>query len=508
MLSHQVDPVTLGLLANLPAWRQRAIERIELSNALWSKREREIHVKSLDATTGQIQELQGFLDVQPEEDLATIILPITELSYVPLLDLHITVAGEPVYRVPLDEGARIQAYHIQRLASNVKESLSPKIRRKVRKKLDVDEELLDLLTSIFYFPTLQYETLWKEYRQLTWHPNSWLHWNNPTKVYLETIFGDLHEKKRLFELASGIRKYTAEYSMPDPFNAAQNPLIALPRLKEEFNDLSEIDCIRRLEKLSQLLSCAVEQQDGPARRACESLLSTYTAYGYRWMAFAKCSVPVSRPFIITVTERRSVYFGSRWSSRYKNGPVVPVTKHLSSTVWKQISFHDAETNHVSIRLSDTAVRLRGKCEPLDETGNRVKTNADIESQTFELYLRHDSSEGRPERMWIKSHLRLNRLVSLFFCLAMTVTAIATGLLIWRGLFETKGASDTRGLTAKDMSVILLPAAFVASLLLVKESSTLSVRLRRLKQGFVTIELFALLLVAFGLYLFHEVLATP
>lgn len=195
-----------------------------------------------------------------------------------------------------------------------------------------------------------------------------------------------------------------------------------------------------------------------------------------------------------------------------------------------VSFRDAETNHVSIRVPDTAVRLHGHPQVFSEaekiipgaSGPRnVKDKEDCravvdeEAHTFELYLRQDSTRSRAERIFIKTPLRLTRLSSWMLNLTMAITGFATALLIVRGapdlhsvfvwaLLPSMESTTGTGLTAKDATLILVPVAFAASLLLARDGSTLSARIKRVRQSILTVELFLLLTTAFVLLLIHHV----
>ncbi|MGW1713239.1 hypothetical protein [Streptomyces sp. NPDC002156] len=320
-----------------------------------------------------------------------------------------------------------------------------------------------------------------------------------------------------------IGRVAESYVISDYASGAQNPIIAVPYF---FQELRERRARRLLQKGCALSPCPDVQnvtdllgyirdavakahnEGNPNIRAYE-FLSAYFAYGYRWMAFAKCVVPCDEPFIITVEEKRAIYFEpERRLSR-----TASLANKNGKTVWQMVAFADAETNHLSIRVSDTAVRLKsrhGRPEVLDERKRRLDGKVDEEESTFELYLRQDSTRGRPERIYVKCRLRLSRLMSSFLYLAMVVTAGGISLLYWRGVYDWRdGKGDyVHGLTAKDAAVILIPVAFVAAFLLIKESSTLVLRIRRLRQSVLVAELFILLATAFSLYFWRLIWATP
>ncbi|QTD99123.1 hypothetical protein [Streptomyces cyanogenus] len=532
------EEIAVTLLHHLQAWRMRAIERIELSSALWSVREREIHVKPLTRVAAVQSDLPGHipgfydqLSHLPRENdgKVELLLPIAELPKVPLLDLHITVDQEPVYRIPLDEGARLEAAYIKYLAIKAGITVA-----------DFEADLEELLAAIFFLPTSQYGYIWKKYNQLSMDPRQWRHpmmkllrRRDPLQIFLDAFLKfDIKEHilNEWREVSSKIRGYVLQETMEDYRNGAENPLIALPQMSREMERLGrgvldETQCTRRLEALYSLLRDAHAQKSHTeteearlSAKAASTLLSTYAAFGNRWTAFARCRIPVDRPFIITVKEKRSIYFQHAWHKRFKSSRFFPTAEHLGKTAWKSVTFADAETNHISIQTTDTSVRLHD-CQALDELGiplekpiqrgEKIDGELDEESKTSERYLRHDSTPGRRKRIWIKCDLRLNRTVSLFLYLAMTVTAFGISLLIWRAVEGKASDSDSlHGLTAKDAAVVLIPVAFVASLLIAKESSTLTMRLRKLRQSVLLIELFILLGTALFLYVFHEIYAKP
>ncbi|MEU6216988.1 hypothetical protein ABZ845_05615 [Streptomyces sp. NPDC047022] len=524
--------LTLKLLDNLPAWRMRAIERIMISKAMWSEREREIHVKPLEEVSTnsgsqdwRIPGLTEDLDELKKDGNIELVLPITELPKIPLLDLHITVNGERRYRVRLDDSARIQACHIQHLSE------------KIGKPIE-NPHLIELLAAIFYFPTSTYDKIWQRRR------HSWIgffskriHERIVTRSYLRSdtrLQGAARSglSDYWYDICYEIREIVKKYAPKEHLSGASNPIIALPyfvnewaRLKQEQPEregVSTETITGLLWSLQALLVKAREiSRESPhpeQREAADKLLSSYATYGYRWMAFARCTVPVAAPFVITINEQRSIHF--QYKRRKYRSAGIFLWKNVGKTAWKMVSFRDAETNHVSIRVADTAVRL-DNCQPLgvaDGVPDLDEQEAEIDDEegTFELYLRHSSFQRRPERIWIKCNLRLARVISFFHYLAMAVTAAGIGLLFWRGVLDERvlvtnpptRQEYTHGLTAKDASVILIPVAFVASFLLVKDSSTLVMRIRWLRQVALLIELFILLALASSLYAWRLIWASP
>ncbi|MGI5408513.1 hypothetical protein ACQEV9_17175 [Streptomyces chartreusis] len=533
------DNIALTLLHHLPAWRMRAIERIEFSSALWSVREHEIHVKPLTEVAmvrsglpGHVPDLYSQLARLPkgEDGTAELVLPIVELPKVPLVDLRITVDGEPVYRIPLDVGAEMEAQYIKNLANEAGIDTT-----------SFKNDLTDLLSAIFFLPTSQYAATWKRYKQFSINPRQWRHpimrilaKKDPLEIFLNSCLRfevKAHTLQEWREICSPIKDYVLQETMEDYLNGAEYPLIALPQMSREMRrlgkgELDEDSCNRRLKALYDLLYAAhaqkahidSENEEQRARAATASmLLSTYAAFGSRWTAFSRCRVPVDRPFIINVREMRSIYFQHKWNREYRSWRTFPTAEHVGRTAWKMVTFADAETNHLSIKTADTSVRLH-RCEAVDEKGKpvdrpvkegeKIGGELDEESETFELYLRHDSTPDRLRRIWIKCHLRLDRVISLFFYLAMATTAVGTALLIWRATEGKEVNDEVHGITAKDAAVILIPVAFVASFVLTRDTSTIAMRLRKLRQFILLIELFVLLGTAFALYFGHAIRAHP
>ncbi|MER0480537.1 hypothetical protein ABR737_19720 [Streptomyces sp. Edi2] len=514
------DQAAVTLLTDLPAWRLRAVERVELSSAFWSERDREIHVKSFsEVTEGDSPWRRNLRTDLARHRSATgesfeMVLPITDLPKIPLLDLSITVDGNSVYRVPKDEGARIEARHVVYLAERAQLINDPP---------ECSQHLVDFLGALFYFPTHPYQKIWEKYHHLSFsHADSW-----SVRAFVDTQQEYLASMRRKFPFdilhsygewkctANRIGELAASYVILDHTSGAQNPLIALPYLFQEIEEQQrsqervmgrqDIDVL--LNYLCSMLETAHSRASRDAA-ACE-FISTYFGYGYRWMAFAKCKVPVSESFSIHVKEKRAIYFSPERKAR------ISAWEQWKKEAWQMVPFADAETNHVSVRVTDTAVRLKHRPQVLDEIKNPVTEAVDQEASTFELYLLHDSSRGRRERIYIKCPLRLTRLHSGMLYITMIITAFGFALLIDRGLPELSSMpphDPTRqstspvaeGLTAKDATLILIPVAFAATFLLIRDASTLSAWLRRIRQSVLLVELFVLLASAFVFVLIHHI----
>ncbi|MFG2489188.1 hypothetical protein ACGFSI_41445 [Streptomyces virginiae] len=511
------DQAAVALLADLPAWRLRAIERVELSSAFWSLRDREIHTRPLADILATHHDLRSKLvPHRTSADTFELILPIAELPKIPLLDLTITIDGEPVYRVAKDESARIEARYVIQLASE-----AHLMKDEFAFHPEVVQHFIDFLAALFYFPAHPYEEVWKKYHRLSFKDaDSWLvsYFADEQHEYLSLRWRHffLYRYPQWQPIAEQISEVAKTYVVSDYLSGAENPLIALPYLiqeiKEEARSSERVMTLHDIDAMLGYLGDLIGRAHRAAQRgdaAARKFISAYFAYGYRWMAFAKCKVPVDRPFIIEMKERRAIYFSAKRKPRYSPNEL------RKKEACQMVAFADAETNHVSIRVADTAVRMMHCPKVFDESLNEVTGGVDEEASTFELYLRQDSSRIRPERIYIKCPLRLTRLHSAMLWLTMFVTALGIFLLWNRGLSSVGVAPPhdptvqetplvAEGLTAKDATLILVPVAFAASFLLIRDTSTLSAWIRRVRQSVLLIELLALLGTAFVLLWIHHI----
>ncbi|MFF3768163.1 hypothetical protein ACFYYR_29335 [Streptomyces sp. NPDC001922] len=489
---------TLDLLKDLQKWRIRAVERVDLSSALWSERDREVHVETLSRLTC-MQRIMETIDPKNKDATVELTIPLTDLPAVPIIDLDVRVAGEEAYRIPIEESAQLQAKYIARLARDVDHDI---------------EDLNDFLAAIFYFPHDAYRQIWQSYNHL--RPQSWTNWmrlkygeGDPVRDYLESNvglsfkFSDADYREWL-EISQTIGSIAGEYAFHDHLSGPAHPLITLPHLEREMSKSHHTARGEALnkEKVSELLirlcdfltevhkrtNMACENPDLHHRNAHNKLLTTYSGYGGRWMAFARCHVPVNKPFIIHTKARVPVYFT-------KTRDRSCITHHIRKRAWQTFAFADAKANHLSISVSDTATRLDTRCTALDERGNPTPI-ADDEQTTFELYLRYDSNETRSQRILVGTPLRITRISSVFLWLTVLITALGLSVLCWRVV--------NGKLSTEDTAVILLPVTFAAAFLLARDTSTLSMRIRRIRQAILIVELFTLISLVFVLYFAHMI----
>ncbi|WP_326603527.1 hypothetical protein [Streptomyces sp. NBC_01800] len=446
--------VALALMADLQGWRERAIERIELSSRIWSVRTREIHVHPLlEAQQGHARKLLKSLEGigGAEKGKALLLLPLTRLSKRALLDFHVTVDGRAVHRLSRAEGAKFQAHYIEDTAKGVAR---------------VREGLIYLLAAIFG-TTFERED------------------ENESR---EVLIGRV-EKRLGFAIPAcrvawgGMEAYVegvvTRFTLPNESSASLIPLLALPYLNQLLEDegkipLNDAQLARQLRTLSRFLR--VMERSGEQGRSVQEL---YSIYGSHWETLAYCTVPLNRRFIISITSKRNIYFVHPKGIKV-NGLKSWWEEKFLTTVWSHVSFADAQTNHVNVRVPDFNVELNEKhCLTLDEKHNqKLENELDHLYATDELYSIYSSKSGREEGAWVKCRLRVTASVAwvqrlIFSAVVATFFAV---LLQWGDLH--------RPLAAPHLALLLTPTTFAASLILVRESSPLSSRLTNRVRRFI------------------------
>ncbi|MGW2040302.1 hypothetical protein [Streptomyces virginiae] len=436
------DGVAFALLENPEKWRLRSVERIELSSHRWSLRTRTLHVGPMQEVN---QELANLLAQAPEECRGAngdvrILPPLSQMTKRPVVDFESRVGDIKVSRLSRAEGASLQARYF---AHRVNSATSG--------QLTVGEDLQELLTAIFgstYPPEgKEVEAYVKE------QDGAWI---TPSVVAVAKLVG--------CEIASRVMEGRV---LPSVNSSAQNPLIALPylnqlRMTQNLDVLSSEELKERLRSL-QLLLASLQGQEESVR---EPLFKLYGEYGRHWEAFARCNVPLDRPFFVTVSTKRHIQF----ESPEKEGVVRKVKGWIRPVAWTHARFNDALSSHVNIKVTDMNVELKdGKCEARNELNKPLEVFPDHIHKTRELFAIYSSKCNRDDRLWIKTTLRLGRPTG-WIHLLVIATILATLSVTWVvwGLFHSR-------LTAQQLALLLTPSTFAASLLLVRESSHLSAK---------------------------------
>ncbi|MCX4956877.1 hypothetical protein [Streptomyces virginiae] len=461
-------------------WCLRSVERIELTSANWSDRKRSVHV--LASRQWLPDPLAKKLTEQHRR--VRLYLPIGNFPHGPLLDFNVTVAGEPAFLLSRKEHARLQAGYVAYLAKLAGIPMNVG-------GLDLNP----LLIAIFGFAASSWESLLGQE-------------DNPTdgvlKVLIRQFLGKAQrvDGQHLSVTAEIVEKWhraiqptrtiVRREMRANVSSATENPLLALPDLS--YASVDEVE--RLLSALSDFLVAV--SQAAPTSPAAAKLLRTFAASGSHWDAIAECVIPLKGPFLIKTEERRSLSFAV-------NGGRVNDRGERPGWSWKTYSrqlivFNDAQSNHVNIRVADVNVELRKETPVLDEWGDPVKRSPDLKRATPELLAFYDSDPGRPYRIWIDVPLKVSMpaAVSRVIIFGLAATALLAFMFF---VFNWLGAGGHETMTGGDIAVILVPSAIAASLLLVRETSTLSTEINKrssLATGVVLAGLWVATLFAYGL----------
>ncbi|WP_406185884.1 hypothetical protein [Streptomyces sp. NBC_01006] len=458
------ESVAIALLDDLD-WRVRAVERIDLTSASWSDRKRSIHAKPL----------RSWLPPSIKEGAAKekrVYLPIGNFPKGPLLDFSVTVADRQGYLLTRKEHADIHVHYMQLLAAEA--------------GVPMDAAQLDpLLSAIFSFAT----SPWQDFLV----PES----EAPSPDVLEilicnylnkgTIPGwrkgpiDIEMVREWSAALSETRKLVTDRVPSNLSSVTENPLLILPYV--EIVDVSNSGRVLNLfETLNRFLVEVSKKAE--TVEAAKKLVQLYAVSGSHWNAIAECTVPLDEPFMIKTWERRGL-----------------LTERARRSAKQQlVLFRDAQSNHVSVRVSDANVELvASKVTVLDEGRTPLGRSTDFKRATPDLLAFYDGNPGRPERILLDLPLKSSHsaTVSRFVILVLTASALLAFCFF---LFHWAGAGGKETMTGADIAVILIPAALAASLLLVRETSTLSTEVNKywaMVVGVILLVLWISALIAYG-----------
>ncbi|WP_189302850.1 hypothetical protein [Streptomyces cinerochromogenes] len=497
-----IESLLFALLDHPASWRTRAVEQIELHSARWSIRERTVETRPLievaiDPKTDEDLRRALRLILSFEPHTPELLLPVANLSRDPSFDLKLQIGKQSVSRISRERNSLLQARYIIHLAQRAGFTYG----------VDIDKDVETLLTSMFQFISSPWRAVRRSDRifgKLSDIPTE--------RLYIENIINWVPDDdfKAWQDRASGIGKIITKHrwAVPYPDSPTQNPLLAVPRFVNEVSgDRGRV--LPALNKLLNLLKTANDRVHDPASTSQvvdtnTALLSTYATYGRRREVIVIHRVPLRDPLTMEVSEKRVIYFSSpmkdwaRWP-RWVRDRFFPRARH-------HVAFADARTNHLRIRVPDSSVRIVkwGSCAR-DDAWKRLPTQPrfgrrppDDQHKDHEYYSRYGSTP-RPARLWVEIQLcqALPHLFVSWGLILITWSAIA--LLVIFGW-----ANYTAQLTSGDAVVILLPVTFAASSLLVRETTSLGMFIRRGKHFLLLLSLLSLWALAFTLYCLERI----
>ncbi len=233
---------------------------------------------------------------------------------------------------------------------------------------------------------------------------------------------------------------------PELDSPMEEPLLAFPLLRRAGHDTRS--ALSELGRYADLLTDA-EASSGPGSEAADFVLNSLAEYGRYWHLMALLRVPIDSPFVLTYEERDALTV--RW----------PFNRIALDVVTA-----DAGSNHVTLRVPDASARLLAPRLVSTATGRSAELIT-TSTETRELLSFYTWDRERTERVSFRVLLAPTLGVSV---LSAAVFALQIGL---SALLYTKGAASL-----SELALVAGPVGFAASLLLLREPSTLAVRLRR------------------------------
>ncbi|MFD8644360.1 hypothetical protein ACFV14_29130 [Streptomyces zaomyceticus] len=469
------DEVALfRLLSGLPLWRERASERIDYASTLLASRKKVIHVRPLRHILG---------DSPPEAKMSRVYLPVGLFPKRLFFDFDIRVNGAEVYRMAAEKNVKLLARYARQLAWVVND-------REVRR--DIAGGLIQpWLFAICEFRAGAWQQARKKYPKkeslLKYLQDGLCPRREDGSIDAHQLDAAVLEKwqAQVAHIGRAVRKH----ALGDVDSASENPLLVLPTLKANgiISDVDEVSgVVARLTKFLRRVE-QVSADDAAARNFYEH----YALMGRYWTVLVDCRVPLDEPFMIEVDEMRAVELGYRQSlARFFGSTFLLSRKDLGPLV----SFNDASSNHVTVRVTDPNVDLGKGVEINPEAGKSARLILSMAQQKGEIVLGYSSAHRRPSVVHLKMTLRpavAIRAIHWTVSLIVLFTGVSF-LVAWNyvpGYFS-----------APHVAWLLTPSTFATSLLLARESSALSGGLAKNLRVLLAGALLLLWMLGFSLYL--------
>lgn len=426
---------TLRLLDDTWAWRQRLVETCEF---------RSLHHIAVRSSL-QLEFPPGMIEQWVPGDAKHInaLIPLATRPKRPLLGFDLVgPQGRPAHLLPRASIAAIQAEFLRRLVegspagAGLTGGLEP-----------------DLLEALCVFTP----GTWREFKV---REGSEL---ESLTAYLSEGTGLDFDERAVFDVLTAVEAAASQLldvldEEPEPDSSAENILLALPLLKPFPGSVQEA---------LGLAARFAESIDAATRAGDRALLVALGDYGRRWEVIVEAEVPVREPTTIKFSEER------------------PLKLRPHGWVTQQFSLGDARSAHFQARVADSAVELgaytvewRGRTVgvPLIEAASHTR-------ETFALY---SSDPERPFYVTVGIRLRVLGAVRAVMGAvgALTAFALVAALLI-----------PGNGALAEGLAVVTLPTTFAVALVVVREQTTLAVRLHQWPRRLLLLLVFVLWVVS-------------
>jgi hypothetical protein len=426
---------TFALLADTWAWRQRLVESFTLGST-WHASVRSSYQVELPADL-----LEPFTG-QASVEAVRAILPLTTRPKRPLLGFDVEGPNDaPAHLLLRLSIAAIQAEYLARLRDQVDSSL-------VRVLPDRLLEAICVFTPAVYM----------EFDQDGKHP--------PEHVasYLTSGLGMAVGEKDVvpwldLEAESGERLAAALDEPQDLFSSSEHVLLALPRLDPLPASIKEVDSLVR-DYVEGVAAVAV---------AAPPLASALAEYGRRWEVLVETTVPVAEASTVTLVEQR---------------PLV-IRRGRASM---QFAAGDARSAHAAFYVDDPAIEIVD-FSVKDVHGSPVGIpHIEGVRSTGEALALYSAEPDRPYYLDVALRLRPSREVRVIqIALEVLVAAAVLVALL------AAGGSDRLAV----LGIATVPTTFAVALALVRETSSLSSKLREWARYRLLIEVAVLWIVTFA-----------
>ncbi|MGW8600789.1 hypothetical protein ACWGLB_17860 [Streptomyces sp. NPDC055893] len=268
-----------------------------------------------------------------------------------------------------------------------------------------------------------------------------------------------------------VQQLVRMYAASNYSSAAEYPLLALPKLSTSLVDDNAV-----LQLMQEFNTFLVMAGNRIGSVAAQKLIKFYAVSGNYWHALVECVVPLEETFMIKTEEKRAIAFAAA-------GAQIPGSSKARSWTLRKyshqlVTFRDALSNHVSVRIGDASLELSArKATVVTDREEEVPTSPDFKRATPELLSFYDSSPERPERILLRIPLKasLPSFASRVAILTLTVSALIAFCFF---VFRWAGVGQGGSMTGTDVAVILVPSAIAASLMLVRDTSTLSAEINK------------------------------
>lgn len=456
-LSSQSE-VVFALLSRADEWRVRTVDQFLLSSDLACSARRSIQVAPLASVLNDVPGVE--VSAASESTKVRLILPVGVLPNRPLVGFDVLVDQEPAYLLTKVDIADIEARYVQSFFHD----------------LGVSREIVEFIGCLCEFTPGQ----WIQQRSR----------NRPRVLARQLLSGSgslgssslrdapkvgslrrrilVHLLKNFItdslgstfnginEVGTDLMAEWVDLSidvgqlldgvLEEPFDvdsSASLCILAIPLLaqREVVKSVGEITAV--MKKFVDFCHDLKYSNDAQGRQA----LMVIAEYGRRWEVLVEATVPVNRPFLVSICEQRPArIFRGRWTEQ-------------------QAAIGEARSSHVTFEVDGDSVDI-SKFRALDVYGAVARTFFNEGRFTREAVVIYSSEKVRPYLIWVKVKLRVNSGILWFGRLTEALTLFGIAILCTLSS-RTKVA---------DMILLVTPTTFATAVLLTRERSTVAARL--------------------------------